>query len=219
MVKRTTAEATVSGAKGVREFVSSGFTMIDSPGSDFGPQVKFVHAGTIVLDHDTGWQPENGVFTEFVKDSDEKKGKYMKKLEQMEIFVDQHGLEGADAIYALEDLAIRWKQFKTSDAQPATETREAFQAGYTFVPVEVVDLDTFEAPKPEVDDPSDDIIAAIVASLEEDLTLSLIQRALKGKKAHREEMTAIGGLDVILEFMVEHEQIQLNEGVYSRTDD
>ena len=176
-----------------------------------------MHAGTIVLDHDTGWQPENGTFTEFVKDSDEKTGKFMKKLEQMEIFVDEHKLEGADAIFALEGLAIRWKQFRTSEAKAATETREAFQAGYTFVPVEVVDLENFEAPKPEVDDPSDEIIAAVVASLDEELTLSLIQRELKKKKLFRDEMTNIGGLDVVLAFMVENEQIKVTEeGAYSR---
>ncbi len=217
MVKRTTAEATVSGAKGVREFVSSGFTLLDSPGGEFGPQVKFVYADVIVTEHDTSWQPDNGVLTEFITDSDNIKGKYMKKLGEMEVFVDAKGLEGEDAIYALEGQPIRWKQFKTSDAQPATENKAAFPAGYAYVPVEIVDLDNFEAPKPEVDDPSDEIIAAVVAALDEELTLSLIQRALKGKKAYRDEMTAIGGLDIILSFMVEHEQIVVTEeGAYSR---
>ena len=216
MAIRKTSEATVSGAKGVREFVSSGFSFLDASGGDFGPQVKLVHAGVIVTEHDTGWQPEGGVFTEFIKDSSEKKGKWAKKLEQMEIFQDSHSLEGADAIFALEKQPIRWKQFMTSEAQAATETKAAFAAGYTFVPVEVVDLENFEAPKPEVDDPSDEIMAAVLESLTEELTLSLIQRVLKSKKSFRDEMTAIGGLDVILEFMVTNEQIKVEDGTYSR---
>lgn len=217
MAIRKTSEATVSGAKGVREFVSRGFTFLESPSGDFGPQLKFVYAGCIVLKHDTGWQPENQVFTEYLKDSPDKKGKWAKKLEQMEIFVDEFKLEGEDAIYALENVGLRWKLFETSKYQPKTETKEEFQAGYCFVPVELVDLDNFEVPKPEVDDPSDDIVAAVLESLTEELTLSLIQRALKAKKAHRDEMTALGGLDVVLEFMVEHEQIKLTEeGAYAR---
>ena len=157
---------------------------------------------------DEDFDTESGNIVERHKQSDHANSSYVKKLQIFSDFASEHDFLNGDVWLSFQDKPLR---FISQELSPATTAKDgsAISAGYSYVPVEVLE----ETGTPE---PDAKVMSAIEVALEDgEQTVSQLTRAVNKKEALRPKLEASGGIRTVLAFMEEQGTVTKENNVYT----
>ncbi len=218
-------DATEGGLRGINIFVGKLREVEEDVEGTYGTQLALHFYDVEVEDSADPVILEEGKYTTWTKQSTKKGSSNIKMLALWEVFCKTNKLGALPG--GLYDLNIRWE--KTT-----LEFGEGMSPGTVFVPTELVEAvapvkaaprrgrpkseeveDNADGPSSSENVPNDAIVKVVMATVGEDgATRDIIRRDLMKKATLRTKMTAAGGLDAVLAYLVENGSLGEDEGFY-----
>jgi hypothetical protein len=231
------------GMRGVVEFIGRLEEIEEEVEGSYGPQDAYHYYDVEVTESEEEVELEEGRYTAWNKHSIKKNSVSGKTAYVWMDFAEAHGFEPPDDddLTPVQQIAEAFKDRLVRYRRMTHEFGEGMNPGQSFVPVEDMEAEKKTTParrtgrtndaakstpartprapaKPK--GPAQEVVDAVMTAVGEDgSTRDLIRRAVVKKAALRTALGEAGGLDKVLEYLVENDKLTEADGFYAVPED